>query len=124
MATPEDTPTPNGNDLPAPEPGEAQVRVRFTSAAEVIDELPDEDRLEEDAVAILEAVEQHASDLVLGPVVAWNTDRCEIELEFTVPPVTGSELHRRIALVMQVVEREIPVAREVASETSAELVPA
>ena len=76
----------------------------------------DEAALERDAMKLLGAVEGEAVE-VLGPVVAWNIDRGEIELEFTVPTLSGSVVHTVAARVMEVVERELPL-REVESRTT------
>jgi hypothetical protein len=75
-----------------------------------------EEILEQHAVSMLAAVEREATG-ILGPVVAWNIDRGEIELEFTVPTLSGVEVHECAASVMKIVERELPL-REVESHTA------
>jgi hypothetical protein len=107
MATAHNTPH-------ASDPEVHETQVRLTLAAE--DEWTEE-ALERDAVSMLAAVEREVSG-ILGPVVAWNIERGEIELEFTIPSTSGAAVHERAAALMQVVERKLPLLREVESHTA------
>ena len=81
--------------------------------------------LEERAIAVLEVLEQHASHIALGPVVSGHFDPPVIELDFNVLATSQTELFRRIAEIIEVVEQCTPLRRVVgASMSERELVPA
>lgn len=81
-----------------------------------------EEELEQAAGQALEAVEQRVANVALGPVVSWNIQTCVIEIDFTVEANANAEVHEKIALVVAVIEESLPIVREQAAETSAELV--
>lgn len=68
---------------------------------------------------VLEALAADATDVALDLVGSCNLERREIELEFTLEAKTGAEVHRCFSRVLEIIEREVPLAREVASETRA-----
>lgn len=76
------------------------------------DEEASEELLEEHMFAVLEAVEEYATDTAEGPVVAVDFDKRAIELAFSLNHETQSEAQRKIAEVLQVVERHTPVSFE------------
>jgi hypothetical protein len=84
---------------------ESEVVVQLMAANP---EIPDES-LEEHMFAVLEAVEQHAADIALGPVVAVDFDAHAIELAFCVCHRTQADAQQKIADVMAVVEQHTPV---------------
>lgn len=95
---------------------QAHVVLRMAARGQV-----SEEQLEQHALDAVEALEKRAAGTALGPVVAWNVEKSLIELDLTVEASTNAEVHEKIAQVMAVIEEEVPVAREQAAETSAEL---
>ena len=65
-----------------------------------------EEVLDANSDDVMDALEDHASDLALGPVVALNMGTCSIKLRFDVLGTTDAEIHRRIAEVIAIIERE------------------
>ncbi len=108
MPTIEET-TQNGSNAPSAKI--TQVQVRFVAEQEA-----EQHQLEEDAEHILQVVE--AAGVVLGPVIACNFADGAIELDFTVESRSSSEVHQRVALIMSIIEQEIPIAREFSSQTA------
>lgn len=104
---------PTSHDAPEPRVREAHVQLTLVIHAEITDE-----DLEALAYDGLEAVNTHAAGVVLGPVVAWNTERREIDFDFTVAALSESEVHQRIGLVLSILERELPITRETSSRTA------
>jgi hypothetical protein len=61
------------------------------------------------ALRVLDAVERHASELALGPVVSGTTDPPSIELDFDVVAASSAEAHEHIARVIGAIERHAGV---------------
>jgi hypothetical protein len=76
--------------------------------------------IEDDADRVLQAIEEHAAGVVVGPVVACDFSDGAIELDFTVESGSNSEVHQRVGLVASIVEREIPIVQELSSQTAAD----
>jgi hypothetical protein len=112
MATLENTPLADGRDTRSRE-AQVQVTLSIEEGAKYTEPI-----LEEMAYKVLAAVEEHAHGVVLGPAVAWNIEHGEIDLDFIVSVLSDSEVHQRIGLVMSILERELPIARESASRTA------
>lgn len=72
------------------------------------DQIADE-TLEEHMFEVLQAVEDHASDIALGAVTAVDFDNHAIELAFSLCHDTQSEAQRKIADVLSVVEQNTPI---------------
>lgn len=92
--------------------GEAHVCIQFQNDG------VGRDALEDYAFAILEPVERDAAGIALSAVVACDFAAGAIELEFDVAAATGSEIHRLIGQVLDVIESAVPLARESASKTA------
>lgn len=65
-----------------------------------------EEVLDANSDDVIDALEDHASDLALGPVVALNMATCSIKLRFNVVGTTDAEIHQRISEVIAIIERE------------------
>ena len=64
------------------------------------------DELEEMADKLLEVLEDHASDLALGPVVGYDVEKHLVEVEFTVEARNAEELHKKLGQFARLLERE------------------
>jgi hypothetical protein len=58
-------------------------------------------------VMILTALEAKASAFAIGPAVAGNTDRREIDVDFAMEVSSNAEIHQKLGLVMTVLEHEL-----------------
>jgi hypothetical protein len=65
-----------------------------------------EDVLDANSDDVMDALLDHAADLALGPVVALNMHSCSIKLRFNVIAKSDAEIHKRIARIIAVIERE------------------
>jgi hypothetical protein len=65
-----------------------------------------EEVLDANSDDVMEALLNHAADLALGPVVALNMHTCSIKLRFQVIARTDAEIHKRIAKIIAIIERE------------------
>jgi hypothetical protein len=65
-----------------------------------------EEVLDANSDDVLEALENHAAELALGPVVALNMATCSIKLRFDVLASTDAEILQRIAAIVAIIERE------------------
>lgn len=65
-----------------------------------------EEVLDANSDDVMEALIDHAADLALGPVVALNMHTCSIKLRFNVIAKTDAEIHKRIAKIISIIERE------------------
>jgi hypothetical protein len=65
-----------------------------------------EEVLDANSDDVLEAVEQHAADIALGPAIAVNEHENAIKLRFDLIASTAAEVHQQISAVMAVIERE------------------
>lgn len=88
----------------ASKPRDAHVQITMAAQGPI-----DEASLEDSAMRALAAIEEHATGVALGPVVAWNVERGDIDLDFTVEAATTSEVHQRVGIVMAIIERTLPV---------------
>lgn len=68
-----------------------------------------DDDLESSMLAVLEAVERHAADIALGPVVAADLDRRLIDLGFNVEAVSPGESQGKVGQVLQIIEAHTQV---------------
>jgi hypothetical protein len=69
-------------------------------------------------VRVLNAIEGKAAGIALGPAVAGNTERKEIDLDFSIEVVGNAEIHQKVGLVMTVLEHELPLVVETGSRMS------
>lgn len=65
-----------------------------------------EEVLDANSDDVMDALENHASKLALGPVVALNMATCSIKLRFNVLGTTDAAIHKRIAEIIAIIERE------------------
>jgi hypothetical protein len=65
-----------------------------------------EEVLDANSDDVMEALLDHAADLALGPVVALNMHTCSIKLRFQVIARTDAEIHKRLAKIIAIIERE------------------
>lgn len=56
--------------------------------------------------SVLEAIERHAADIALGPVLTLDFDQPAVNVRFIVEAASYAELHERVSQVVAVVERE------------------
>ncbi len=82
-------------------------------------EFPDcsQEQLEEYAVLVQEAVDEHANGIALGAVVGGVFDPPTIEVRFTVEASSQTEVHHRVALVVGVIEPALPFSFETEAAT-------
>jgi hypothetical protein len=69
----------------------------------------DDAELEEYTFAVLAAVEEHAADVALGPVVAADFSDHAIEVAFTVLHDAPSGAHAATSRVLEVIEEYTPI---------------
>lgn len=88
-------------------------------------------QLEELSLDVLEAIEEHAAQIVVAPVVSGSFASRAIDLNFTVCASTPSQLHRHLADVVTVLEDRTPMtilsvshATPASEDDERELVPA
>lgn len=65
-----------------------------------------EEVLDANSDDVMDALLNHAADLALGPVVALNMHTCSIKLRFQVIARTDAEIHKRLAKIIEVIERK------------------
>lgn len=65
-----------------------------------------EEALDDKSDVVLEVIANSASDIALGPAIALSPPSRAIELRFDVLGANDAEIHKRIAKVVAVVERE------------------
>lgn len=65
-----------------------------------------EEVLDANSDDLLEAVENGAADIALGPAIALNTHTCSIKLRFDVLAANDAEVHQKIARVIEVILRD------------------
>jgi len=77
-----------------------ELRVENAMSEEVLDANSD---------AILEAVQDHGSDIALGPTISLNLRDLAIRLRFDVIAPTEAQVHRAIADVLQIIEEHTDI---------------
>jgi prephenate dehydratase len=87
---------------------EANVLIEFQMVEPMSEEV-----LDANSDDVIEAVEAHAADIALGPVIALNLNSCSIKLRFDVLAANDAEIHKRIAKVIGIVLRETDLELEV-----------
>ena len=96
------------------QPMEVEARLLLSADG---DQGPEE--IENAMMKVIEALEGDAAGVAHDLVGSCNLVKREIELEFTIEAQTAAGVHRCLGHVVEVIEREVPIAREVASETRA-----
>jgi prephenate dehydratase len=87
---------------------EANVLIEFQMVEPMSEEV-----LDANSDDVIEAVEAHAADIALGPVIALNTHSCSIKLRFDVLAANDAEIHKRVAKVIGIILRETDLELEV-----------
>lgn len=87
---------------------EANVLIEFQMVEPMSEEV-----LDANSDDVMEAVEAHAADIALGPVIALNMNSCSIKLRFDVLAANDAEIHKRIAKVIGIILRETDLELEV-----------
>lgn len=72
----------------------------------MVEKRPSADELEGIADQLLEVLEKHASDLALGPVVGYDVEQSQVEVEFTVEARNPEELHKKLGQFARLLEHE------------------
>ena len=80
---------------------EANVLIEFRMVEPMSEEV-----LDANSDDVLEAVENGAADIALGPVLSLNTHTCSIKLRFDVLAENDAQVHERIARVISVILRD------------------
>lgn len=83
----------------------------------------DQDTLEEHTFQVLDAVEKHGPDQVLGPVVSANFANNSIELAFTVAAASLSAAQAIAAKVLKAIEKHTDISFTGAGTTATEQEP-
>jgi hypothetical protein len=94
---------------------EYDVRLRIR-----LEGVPDEQALEELTIQALEAVEEGAADVALGPVASCHFADHAIELDFNVLASTSAHAHHLVGDVASVIEQRLPIAVIGISEDAAQ----
>jgi hypothetical protein len=108
---------------------EANVLIEF----QMVDPMSEE-VLDANSDDVLEAVENGAAKIALGPAIAINLESCAIKLRFDVLAENDACVHQRIAEVIEIILRdtalelhvsrsEVEAAREAEEQQTGELVP-
>jgi hypothetical protein len=63
------------------------------------------EQLEEDAFRLLDAIANQVADTAIGPTVACNFEQSSIDLLCTVEASSTAEVHRKLSMIAEVVER-------------------
>lgn len=87
---------------------EANVLIEFEMAEPMSEEV-----LDANSEDVIEAVEAHAADIALGPVIALNMHSCSIKLRFDVLAKSDAEIHKQIGKVIAIILRETDLQLEV-----------
>ncbi|HEY3436016.1 MAG TPA: hypothetical protein VGK41_10225, partial [Solirubrobacterales bacterium] len=66
---------------------------------------------------VIEAVEAHAADIALGPVISLNLHSCSIKLRFDVLAANDAEIHKRIGKVISIILRETDLELQVSQSS-------
>lgn len=65
-----------------------------------------EEVLDANSDDVIEAVEAHAADIALGPVISLNTHSCSIKLRFDVIAANDAEIHKQVGKVIGTILKE------------------
>jgi hypothetical protein len=87
---------------------EANVLIEFQMVEPMSEEV-----LDANSDDVIEAVEAHAGDIALGPVISLNMHSCSIKLRFDVLAANDAEIHKRIGKVIAIILRETDLELEV-----------
>ncbi len=87
---------------------EANVVIEFRMVEPMSEEV-----LDANSDDVFEAVEAHAADIALGPVIAINLHSCSIKLRFDVLAASDAEIHKQIGKVIAIILRETDLELEV-----------
>jgi hypothetical protein len=71
--------------------------------------------LEDYAILVQEAVDEHAVGIALGAAVGCDYDPMTVEVIFTVEAGSMAEVHHRVALVVAAIEPALPFSFETAT---------
>jgi hypothetical protein len=71
--------------------------------------------LEDYAILVQEAVDEHAAGIALGAAVGCDYDPMTVEVIFTVEAGSMAEVHHRVALVVAAIEPALPFRFETAT---------
>jgi prephenate dehydratase len=91
---------------------EANVLIEFEMVEPMSEEV-----LDANSDDVIEAVEVHAADIALGPVIALNMHSCSIKLRFDVLAANDAEIHKRIGKVIAIILRETDLELEVSQSS-------
>lgn len=72
-----------------------------------------EELLDANSEDVIEAIENHAADIALGPVIPLNPHTCSIKLRFDVVAANDAEIHKQIGKVIATIFRETDLELEV-----------
>ncbi len=87
---------------------EANVLLEFRMVDPMSEEV-----LDANSDDVIEAVEAHAADIALGPVISLNMHSCSIKLRFDVLAANDAEIHKRVGKVIAIILRETDLELEV-----------
>lgn len=87
---------------------EANVLIEFRMVEPMSEEV-----LDANSDDVIEAVEAHAAEIALGPVVALNLHSCSIKLRFDVLAKNDAEIHKQIGKVIAIILRKTDLELEV-----------
>jgi hypothetical protein len=92
--------------MPMPNPSGNQDReVNVLFEMQMADPMSEE-VLDANSDDVMDALLDHAAHLALGPVVALNMHSCSIKLRFNVVAKTDADIHKKIAKIIAIIERE------------------
>ncbi|HEV7483587.1 MAG TPA: hypothetical protein VGO13_10865 [Solirubrobacterales bacterium] len=87
---------------------EANVLLEFRMVDPMSEEV-----LDANSDDVIEAVEAHAADIALGPVISLNMHSCSIKLRFDVLAANDADIHKRVGKVIAIILRETDLELEV-----------
>jgi hypothetical protein len=77
-----------------------------------------EEDFDELMVQVLTTIENKGAAFILGPAVAGDYSRKEIDVDFSTEVSSSAEAHQKIGLLMTMLENELPIIVENGSRTS------
>jgi hypothetical protein len=98
----------NGKSRKGSTKREANVLIEFEMVEPMSEEV-----LDANSNDVIEAVEAHAADIALGPVLALNLHSCSIKLRFDVVAANDADIHKQIGKVIAIIFRETDLQLEV-----------
>lgn len=87
---------------------EANVLIEFEMVEPMSEEV-----LDANSDDVIEAVEAHAADIALGPVIALNLHSCSIKLRFGIVAANDADIHKKVGKVIAIIFRETDLQLEV-----------